>query len=144
MKGHYKDALDLFTDRQQRKRKKGWTKKGIKDHLQKLQLKHFTQADEDTMVEYFKTTGDFHEGPHYFCESFWLSTEEQRNSLLYVLTLRDGRKIVRDENINRKGGCIQPIKNVFLYQLVHCGATFQCITTNDGAVHYNAPFQFLY
>lgn len=144
MKGDYADAVDLFADRKIRKRKKGWTKTHIKGHLNKLAVKHFSKEDEDRIVEYFKTTNDFHEGPHYFCEGFHFADARARESLVYVLTLRDGTRVVRDENINREGGCIQPIQNTFLYKLVHCGATFQCMSTSNGRIYYNAPFQFLY
>jgi hypothetical protein len=140
--GEYLDSDDLFKDRQTRKFKKGWTKKNITNHLQKISNKHYNVEMENEMIEYFKTTGDFSDGPHWFCHDLCLLDKDQAESLVYILLLRDGRKIIRDQNINRKGGCIQPLKNTFINQLVHCGASFQCVVAGDKVI-YNAPFQFL-
>jgi hypothetical protein len=139
MKGYYKNSTDLFNHRQSRQFKKGWTKKNIQTHLQKIANKHYNAETEQQMIDYFKTTGDFVDGPHWFCHDLGQIKDEQ--SLVYVLILRDGSRIIRDQGVNRKGKCIQPLKNVFVDQLVHCGASFQCIDKHH--VYYNAPFQFL-
>lgn len=139
MKGDYFDSNDLFNDCQIRKSKKGWTKKNIMIHLQKIADKHYDSETEKKMIDYFKSTGDFKDGAHWFCHDLCLN-EETKKTLVYVLKLRDGTTIVRHD-VNREGGCIQPLRNDFVSQLVHCGASFQCIA-NDVIV-YNAPFQFL-